>query len=213
MPRTTSPRFQLQESFEQWVASLCLVRCGAWGVFRRVQPTLGRTNECHFPEHAVDPSCDQDPRKIVAFLGRKITVNHNTAIFITMNPATKSYGGRQKLPDNLKQLLRPVARSVPDKELIAEVMSLPRVSRVHRPRLNALWRCSCCRTTAFCAATLRVGIPSTETHLFSRRSIAAGPQTPIALRLHLLGHFLGCLISSQSFFPQSFAGCPVTGPV
>ena len=40
-----------------------LVRCRAWGCFRRVQQTLGRTDECHLPEHAVDRSCDQDPHK------------------------------------------------------------------------------------------------------------------------------------------------------
>ena len=49
-------------------------------------------------------------------------MNYNGCIFITMNPATKGYGGRQKLPDNLKELFRPVAMSVPCNELIAEVM-------------------------------------------------------------------------------------------
>ena len=83
------------------------------GVFRRVQPTLGKADESHLPERAVDPSCDQNPRNVVSLIGREITVNHNTGIFITMNPATKGYGGRQKLPVNLKQLFRPVAMSVP----------------------------------------------------------------------------------------------------
>lgn len=49
-------------------------------------------------------------------------VDPNSGIFITMNPAGKGYGGRQKLPDNLKQLFRPVVMARPDNELIAEVI-------------------------------------------------------------------------------------------
>ena len=52
----------------------------------------------------------------------QVDVNPHSGIFITMNPAGKGYGGRQKLPDNLKQLFRPVAMTTPDNELIAEVI-------------------------------------------------------------------------------------------
>lgn len=51
-----------------------------------------------------------------------MSVNPNSGIFVTLNPAGKGYGGRSRLPDNLKQLFRPVAMSVPDNELIAEVL-------------------------------------------------------------------------------------------
>jgi dynein heavy chain 2 len=53
-------------------------------------------------------------------MGRTIPVNKNAGIFVTLNPAGKGYGGRSKLPDNLKQLFRPVAMSAPDLEQIAE---------------------------------------------------------------------------------------------
>ena len=56
------------------------------------------------------------------FLLPQVDLNPNSGIFITMNPAGKGYGGRQKLPDNLKQLFRPVAMSRPDNEQIAEVI-------------------------------------------------------------------------------------------
>ena len=55
-------------------------------------------------------------------LGKEIEVNKNAGIFVTMNPAGKAYGGRSKLPDNLKLLFRPVAMSKPDNELIAETL-------------------------------------------------------------------------------------------
>ncbi len=64
----------------------------------------------------------KDRTPSVQLLGKTIDVNFNAGIFVTMNPAGKAYGGRSKLPDNLKQLFRPVAMDVPDNELIAEVM-------------------------------------------------------------------------------------------
>lgn len=48
-------------------------------------------------------------------------MNLNAGIFVTLNPAGQGYGGRNKLPDNLKQLFRPVIMSKPDQTLIAKV--------------------------------------------------------------------------------------------
>lgn len=59
---------------------------------------------------------------MINLLGKRVDVNFNSGIFVTLNPAGKGYGGRSKLPDNLKQLFRPVAMSVPDNELIAETL-------------------------------------------------------------------------------------------
>ena len=55
-------------------------------------------------------------------LGKSVKISPTASIFITMNPAGNGYGGRQKLPGNLKQLFRPVAMTVPDNDLIAETL-------------------------------------------------------------------------------------------
>merc|ERR1711991_189156 len=55
----------------------------------------------------------------VELIGRQVKISVDMGIFVTMNPG---YAGRSNLPDNLKQLFRPIAMIKPDRELIAEVM-------------------------------------------------------------------------------------------
>ncbi|XP_072467338.1 cytoplasmic dynein 2 heavy chain 1 isoform X1 [Notamacropus eugenii] len=99
-----------------------LVKCGAWGCFDE----FNRLEEAVLSAVSMQIQTIQDAlknhRTVCELLGKKIQMDPNSGIFITMNPAGKGYGGRQKLPDNLKQLFRPVAMSRPDNELIAEVI-------------------------------------------------------------------------------------------
>lgn len=99
-----------------------LVKCGAWGCFDE----FNRLEEVVLSAVSMQIQVIQAALKTqsqeVQLLGRQVDINPNSGIFITLNPAGKGYGGRQKLPDNLKALFRPVAMSRPDLELIAEVI-------------------------------------------------------------------------------------------
>ncbi|CAG9464002.1 unnamed protein product [Pedinophyceae sp. YPF-701] len=122
-----------------------LVKCGAWGCFdefnRLEQEVLSAVSQ---QIQQIQSSIKARERTMV-FMGREIPVDHNAGIFVTMNPAGKGYGGRSKLPDNLKALFRPIAMSVPDDELIAEVMLLAegfRSARALSRRVVTLFRVS-----------------------------------------------------------------------
>ncbi|XP_063840903.1 LOW QUALITY PROTEIN: cytoplasmic dynein 2 heavy chain 1-like [Scylla paramamosain] len=99
-----------------------LVKCGAWGCFDE----FNRLEEAVLSAVSMQIQTIQAALKSQAatttLLEKEVPVDSNAGIFITLNPAGKGYGGRQKLPDNLKQLFRPVAMSRPDNELIAEVI-------------------------------------------------------------------------------------------
>nr|XP_040568861.1 cytoplasmic dynein 2 heavy chain 1-like [Lepeophtheirus salmonis] len=98
-----------------------LIKCGAWGCFdefnRLEEQTLSAVSMLIQPIQFALKSKDRR----VHLMDKEVELSLNTGIFVTMNPAGKGYGGRQKLPDNLKQLFRPVAMSKPDNELIAEI--------------------------------------------------------------------------------------------
>ena len=101
-----------------------IVKCGAWGCFDefnrlKVDQLSAVSQIIQLIQEALkngEPSCP--------LLGRTIDVSPSSGIFVTLNPAGKGYGGRSKLPDNLKQLFRAVAMTVPDNELITETMLL-----------------------------------------------------------------------------------------
>ena len=99
-----------------------LVKCGAWGCFDE----FNRLEEAVLSAVSMQIQTIQAALRVRAsncdLLDRQVDLDPNSGIFITMNPAGKGYGGRQKLPDNLKQLFRPVAMSRPDNEQIAEVI-------------------------------------------------------------------------------------------
>ncbi|OQS05963.1 dynein heavy chain [Thraustotheca clavata] len=99
-----------------------LVKCGAWGCFDE----FNRLKEDQLSAISQQIQLIQDAIKnhvaSINLLNRHVEVDINAGIFVTLNPAGKGYGGRSKLPDNLKALFRPVAMGRPDNNLIAEVV-------------------------------------------------------------------------------------------
>ncbi|CAM9780353.1 unnamed protein product [Hapterophycus canaliculatus] len=99
-----------------------LVKCGAWGCFDE----FNRLKEDQLSAISQQIQIIQDAikakRPSLRQVPNELDVDLNAGIFVTLNPAGKKYGGRSKLPDNLKALFRPVAMGRPDNELIAEVI-------------------------------------------------------------------------------------------
>ncbi|XP_066245842.1 cytoplasmic dynein 2 heavy chain 1 [Euwallacea similis] len=96
-----------------------LVKTGAWGCFdefNRLDETTLSAISMHI--HAIQEAL-RNTRDVVKIGTQEIPVNKHCGIFVTLNPAGAGYGGRNKLPDNLKQLFRPVVMTHPDHEEIA----------------------------------------------------------------------------------------------
>ncbi len=98
-----------------------LIKCGAWGCFDEFNRLEEQTLSAVSMQIQPIQSALRNKKPKVTLLDKDIPLDPNSGIFVTMNPAGKGYGGRQKLPDNLKQLFRPVAMSKPDNDIIAEV--------------------------------------------------------------------------------------------
>nr|CAD7413402.1 unnamed protein product [Timema cristinae] len=99
-----------------------LVKCGAWGCFDEFNRLEETTLSAVSMQIQPIQTALKNHHTTVRLMDQEIPLDINSGIFVTLNPVGKGYGGRQKLPDNLKQLFRPVVMSRPDNELIAEVI-------------------------------------------------------------------------------------------
>jgi dynein heavy chain 2, cytosolic len=99
-----------------------LVKCGAWGCFDEFNRLEEAVLSAVSQQIQIIQGALKRKEKEVSLLQKNVDLNPNSGIFVTLNPAGKGYGGRQKLPDNLKQLFRSVAMTHPNNELIAEVI-------------------------------------------------------------------------------------------
>ena len=99
-----------------------LVKSGAWGCFDEFNRLLEEQLSAISIQIQIIQFALKNRKDIIDLLNLKVKVDFNSAIFVTMNPAAKGYGGRSKLPDNLKILFRPVAMSVPDNLQIAQTL-------------------------------------------------------------------------------------------
>ena len=99
-----------------------LVKSGAWGCFDEFNRLLEEQLSAISIQIQIIQFALKNKKDVIDLLNLKVKVDFNSAIFVTMNPASKGYGGRSKLPDNLKILFRPVAMSVPDNLQIAQTL-------------------------------------------------------------------------------------------
>ena len=99
-----------------------LIKSGAWGCFDEFNRLLEEQLSAISIQIQIIQFALKNKKDIIDLLNFKVKVDFNSAIFVTMNPASKGYGGRSKLPDNLKVLFRPVAMSIPDNLQIAQTL-------------------------------------------------------------------------------------------
>ncbi|KAK2706287.1 hypothetical protein QYM36_016355, partial [Artemia franciscana] len=101
-----------------------LARSGAWGCFDEFNRLdLSTLSSVAVLIKGIQGAVNSMKKQTI-IQETEVQVNPNTAIFITLNPANKGYLGRSKLPDNLKQLFRPILMAAPDTIAIAEVILL-----------------------------------------------------------------------------------------
>ncbi|KAL0231358.1 hypothetical protein GEMRC1_010762 [Eukaryota sp. GEM-RC1] len=101
-----------------------LLRCGSWGCFDEFNRLDINVLSAISQQIQVIQSAILEKQSLIVLNEQEISVDFNAAVFVTLNPAGKGYGGRTELPDNLKSLFRPLAMTKPDVDLIAKVLLL-----------------------------------------------------------------------------------------
>ena len=99
-----------------------LVKSGSWGCFDEFNRLKEEQLSAISQQIQIIQAALWKKTEQINLLDLEVKVNFNAGIFVTMNPASKEYGGRSKLPDNLKQLFRSVAMTKPNLKLIVEVI-------------------------------------------------------------------------------------------
>lgn len=102
-----------------------LIKSGAWGCFDEFNRLEEDVLSAISQQIQVIQAALRDKCETVQFLGKMVKLDHDAGIFVTMNPKSKTYTGRSKLPDNLKSLFRSITMTYPNSELIAEVRFFP----------------------------------------------------------------------------------------
>ncbi|KAL3676900.1 hypothetical protein R1sor_026848 [Riccia sorocarpa] len=98
-----------------------ILKSGAWGCFDEFNRLEEDVLSVVSQQIQVIQVALREKVETIRFLGKIVRVDHDAAVFVTMNPRSNKYTGRSKLPDNLKSLFRSVTMTHPNSELIAEV--------------------------------------------------------------------------------------------
>ena len=114
--------FNCDESFDftamgRIFVGLC--QCGAWGCFDEFNRLEERILSAVSQQILTIQHGLINDQTSITLLSKPVRLDPRVGLFVTMNPG---YAGRSNLPDNLKQLFRPIAMISPDKSLIAQVM-------------------------------------------------------------------------------------------
>ncbi|GIQ80521.1 dynein heavy chain [Kipferlia bialata] len=102
-----------------------VVLLGAFGCFDEFNRLSERTLHLLANDiKAIQSSIRGGGESTLSLGGRAVHVTRGAAVFVTLNPASREYRGRSQLPDNVKQLLRPVHMARADIDTIAHVALL-----------------------------------------------------------------------------------------